>query len=124
MRAAAPTDEFDPRGPITRGQFHLLFPNTAINIMPGHPNISIGPITPTAPGTTHRFLDYFFGEDVSPEWIDDMLAFDARVGAEDLVLVQSVQRGMEAAPGRHGTLFIDSEKLIVHFNDYVRTAIG
>jgi choline monooxygenase len=123
VRAAAPTAEFDPRGPLERGQFHLLFPNTAINIMPGHANLSIGPITPTGPRATHRFLDYFFGETVSPDWIEDMLAFDARVGAEDVVLVESVQRGMEAAPDREGILFVDSERLIAHFNDYVRNAI-
>ena len=124
VRAAAPVDDFDPRGPVERGQFHLLFPNTAINIFPGHPNLSIGPIMPTGPGTTHRFLDYFFGPDVPSSWIDDMLAFDSQVGAEDRVLVESVQRGMEAAPDREGTLFVDSERLIAHFNDYVKTAIS
>src|SRR5918994_2496558 len=65
--------EFDPRGPIERGQFHFLWPNLTLNIMPGHPNLSIGPILPTAPERTARFLDYFVGPDVEQAWIDDML---------------------------------------------------
>src|SRR5262249_34324531 len=43
-----------------RGQFHLLYPNTGINVFPGPANLSIGPIVPTAPGRTERYLDYFF----------------------------------------------------------------
>ena len=75
--------DFDPRGPIARGQFHFLWPNLTLNIMPGHPNLSIGPIVPTGAGATARFLDYFVGPDVDQAWIDDMLEFDAQVGAED-----------------------------------------
>ena len=38
-----------------RGQFHLLYPNTGINVFPGPPNLSIGPILPDRPGP-HRAL--------------------------------------------------------------------
>jgi choline monooxygenase len=114
------TGKFDPRGPIGRGQFHVLYPATAINIMPGHPNLSIGPVVPTSPTTTHRFLDYFVGPDVDEAWIASMLEFDDRVGAEDVPLVESVQRGMEAGVHDHGTLILDSESLIAHFGDWVR----
>ena len=97
--------------------------NTAINIMPGHPNLSIGPVVPTGPGTTHRFLDYFVGPDVDAAWIEDFRAFDDQVGREDLALVESVQRGMDAGIHDHGTLFLDSEQLIAHFASYVRSAL-
>jgi carnitine monooxygenase subunit len=43
-----------------RGQFHLLYPNTGINVFPGPANLSIGPILPHGPGRTDRYLDYFF----------------------------------------------------------------
>ncbi len=117
-------DGFDPGGPIGRSQFHLLYPGTTINIMPGHPNLSIGPVIPTGPQSTHRYLDYFVGPDVDDEWIEGMLAFDDRVGAEDLALVESVQRGMASGLHEHGTLFVDSEGLIAHFNEYIRRALG
>ena len=48
---------------------------------------------PLTPDRTYRFLDYFFGPDVEPAWIDELLAFDQQVGQEDLALVEGVQRG-------------------------------
>jgi phenylpropionate dioxygenase-like ring-hydroxylating dioxygenase large terminal subunit len=118
------TGAFDPTGSVGRSQFHLLYPNTTINIMPGEPNLSIGPIAPIDAGTTHRFLDYFFGPEVPQTWIESMIAFDTDVGNEDVELVESVQRGLRARPARTGTLFIDSEKLIADFDDYVRSHLG
>ncbi|MGH3133472.1 MAG: SRPBCC family protein, partial [Gaiellaceae bacterium] len=47
-----PRGSYDPAGEVERGQFHLLFPNTVINVMPGRPNLSIGPIVPVAPDRT------------------------------------------------------------------------
>lgn len=116
--------EFDPVGPVPRGQFHLLYPNTAINIMPGRPNLSIGPVVPTSPSTTTRFLDYFFGPEVPDTWIDGMLQFDDQVGKEDIVLIENMQEGVSVDPERSGTLFVDSELLIAHFASYVRSHIG
>ena len=107
--------DFDPRGPIERGQFHFLWPNLTLNIMPGHPNLSIGPIVPTGAETTMRFLDYFVGPDVEQAWIDDMLEFDGQVGAEDRVLVERVQKGLRGGGVEHGRLMGDSERLIAHF---------
>lgn len=114
---------FDPSGPIGRGQFHFLFPNLTINVMPGYPNLSVGPVTPTSPTTTHRFLDYFTGPGVDGAWIEEMVAFDDQVGEEDRYLVESVQRGMEARPHDHGTLFVDSERLIAHFIDQLKARL-
>lgn len=37
-----------------QGQFHLLYPNTGINVFPGPANLSIGPIVPAGPGRTER----------------------------------------------------------------------
>ncbi len=53
-----PRGTYDLTGEVERGQFHLLFPNTVINVMPGRPNLSIGPIVPVEPERTHRHLDY------------------------------------------------------------------
>ncbi len=116
--------DFDPRGPIARGQFHFLWPNVTINVMPGHPNLSIGPIVPAGPERTTRFLDYFIGPDVEQAWIDDMLEFDDQVGREDTVLVERVQKGLRGGGLEHGRLLPESERLIAHFQGLLLDALA
>ena len=117
LRTATPEDE------LPRAQFHFLWPNLGINIFPGHPNVSIGPIVPRTPERTYRFLDYFFGPDVEPAWIDDLLAFDAQVGREDRALVEGVQRGVGSGALERGVLMSRSEQLIGHFQALTAAAL-
>jgi choline monooxygenase len=118
LRTVTPADE------LPRAQFHFLWPNLGINIFPGRPNVSIGPIVPTAPDRTYRFLDYFFGPDVETAWIDKLLAFDDQVGREDRGLVEGVQRGIASGMVEHGVLMSHSEQLIAHFQALTAAALG
>ena len=115
---------YDATGEIERGQFHLVFPGTVINVMPGRPNFSIGPIVPRDVERTHRFIDYFVADDADEAWIDESLAFDAQVGAEDQVLIERVQAGMRAGLIEDGRLLPESEKLIAHFQALVVDALA
>jgi choline monooxygenase len=117
-RTVEPTDE------LPRSQFHFLWPNLGINIFPGRPNFSIGPFLPVTPERTYRFLDYFFGPDVEPAWIDDLIAFDNQVGQEDLALVEGVQRGVASGALEHGVVMSRSEQLIAHFQALTAAALG
>lgn len=107
--------DFDPTGSVERGQFHFLYPNLTINIAPGAPNISIGPIIPAQTESTYRFLDYFFAPDTDESWIRGLLAWDGRVGEEDTALVEGVQRGVRSGLIERGVL-LQSERLIAHFD--------
>jgi phenylpropionate dioxygenase-like ring-hydroxylating dioxygenase large terminal subunit len=111
-------------GELARGQFHFLWPNLGVNIFPGRPNISIGPMVPLTPGRTYRFLDYFFGVDVDQAWIDELMAFDDQVGVEDRALVEGVHRGIASGALEHGVLLTHSEQLIGHFQQLTRTALA
>jgi phenylpropionate dioxygenase-like ring-hydroxylating dioxygenase large terminal subunit len=115
---------YDATGAVEQGQFHFLFPGTVINVMPGKPNLSIGPVVPRGPERTYRFLDYFVGPEVDEEWLADYLALDDRVGAEDRSLVESVQRGIASGALEAGMLMPESEKLIAHFQTLVVDALG
>ncbi len=106
------------------GQFHLLFPNTGINVFPGPANLSIGPIAPNGPNRTERYLDYFFAPGLDDEWIRDFFAFDDQVGREDTALVESVHRGMASGMLEHGRLLLGSEPLLAAFQDWVQDRLG
>jgi choline monooxygenase len=106
------------------GQFHMIWPSTKINIFPGAPNVSIGPLTPTGVGRTDGFLDYFFLADADPTEMAELIELDDEVGAEDRVLVESVQRGLRARAFEHGRLMLPSEELIADFQRWVAAGLA
>ncbi len=115
---------YDATGSIERGQFHVLFPSTVVNVMPGRQNLSIGPILPRGTDRTYRFLEYFVGEDCDESWLAGFLALDDVVGAEDRVLVEAVQRGVASGGLDHGVLMQESEQLIAWFQSLVVDALA
>jgi phenylpropionate dioxygenase-like ring-hydroxylating dioxygenase large terminal subunit len=115
---------YDTSGEVVRSQFHFLWPNTMINIFPGRPNLSIGPVLPAGADRTDRFLDYFFAPDVDEAWVDELLEFDGQVGAEDRVLVENVQRGVSTGLIEVGRLLPESERLIADFQARVQAALA
>ncbi len=111
-------------GEIERSQFHFLWPNFGLNVFPGRPNLSCGPILPRGPERTGRFLDYFFAPDVEQEWVDELMELDDQVGREDRALVEGAQRGMRSGVLEHGRLLTSSEPLIQHFERLTYEALA
>jgi len=103
--------------------FHLVWPALKINVYPGEPNLSIGPVWPEGPGRTAGFLDYFFGPDVDEGWARELIEFDDQVGREDTALVEAVQRGIAGGLVERGRLLPDSERLIAGFQAKVTHTI-
>jgi phenylpropionate dioxygenase-like ring-hydroxylating dioxygenase large terminal subunit len=110
-------------GEIRRSQFHFVWPNFGINVFPGRPNLSCGPILPRGPERAARFLDYFFAPDVDQAWIDDLMELDNQVGLEDTALVEGVQRGIRSGLVESGRLMSASEPLIAHFQQLTAEAV-
>jgi phenylpropionate dioxygenase-like ring-hydroxylating dioxygenase large terminal subunit len=106
------------------GQFHLIWPATKVNIMPGRANISVGRLVPVDADRTDGFLDYFFPPGIDSEWIAEYMDFDDQVGAEDRELVESVQRGMRSGAFDHGRLMLPSEELIRDFQRWVAAGLA
>jgi phenylpropionate dioxygenase-like ring-hydroxylating dioxygenase large terminal subunit len=114
----------EPAGaPLSEGQFHLIWPNTGINVFPGRPNLSIGSFLPLSPDRTRRTLDYFFAPGEDEDWIAEFLEFDDQVGREDTRLVESVQRGAGSGVIPEGRLLLESEQLVARFQALVREAL-
>jgi choline monooxygenase len=116
--------QFAPARSEGEGQFHFVWPNLKLNAYAGTPNLSIGPILPAGPERSNGFLDYFFAPDADPAWVDELLAFDRQVGAEDRALVERVQKGVRSGIVAEGRLLGESEQLVARFQQLVAAAIG
>jgi choline monooxygenase len=114
----------DARGEVSCAQNHLWFPTLKFNVLPGHPNLSIGPLWPTGPETCAGYLDYWFGDSAGHDWIDAVFALDGQIGAEDEALVEAAQRGCGAGIIERGWVLGGAEALIGHFQDYLRDHLG
>jgi choline monooxygenase len=117
-------DSFLAGGEVPRSQFHFLWPNFGLNVFPGHPNLSCGPMLPIGPERTARFLDYFFAPDADQAWVDELIAFDEQVGREDRALVEGVQRGVRTGVLGEGRLLSESEQLVAHFQRLCAEALA
>jgi phenylpropionate dioxygenase-like ring-hydroxylating dioxygenase large terminal subunit len=117
-------DSFLAGGDVPRSQFHFVWPNFGLNVFPGEPNLSCGPMMPRGPERTARFLDYFFAPDADEEWMRELIAFDDQVGREDRALVEGVQRGVRTGVLTEGRLLTESEQLVVHFQRLCAEALA
>jgi nitrite reductase/ring-hydroxylating ferredoxin subunit len=106
------------------GQFHFVYPNLKLNAYAGTPNLSIGPLLPDGAERSTGFLDYFFASDADEHWVEELLAFDRQVGAEDRVLVERVQKGVRSGLLDDGRLLGESEQLVACFQELVGGALS
>jgi phenylpropionate dioxygenase-like ring-hydroxylating dioxygenase large terminal subunit len=108
-----------PKGAIEQAQYHLVFPNTSIDVTPGPPNLQVAAWIPTGPGAMVGVLHYFFAEGVSDEAVAQIRAFNNEVNNEDISLISSVQAGLDSRCVPNGRLMDQSERLIARFQRLV-----
>jgi phenylpropionate dioxygenase-like ring-hydroxylating dioxygenase large terminal subunit len=113
-----------PVGDVASSQYHFLWPNTTVNIVPGPQNISLERWVPDGVGRTIEVTDYWFGADVPADVVQEVLDFDAQVGQEDTDLVVTVQAGLASGAVPQGRLMRESEQLIADFQRRVFDAIA
>jgi choline monooxygenase len=116
--------QYAPSREAGEGHFHFVWPNLRVNVYPGPANLSIGPLLPAGPERSLGFLDYFFADGADEQWVEELLAFDRQVGAEDRALVERVQRGVGSGLVEHGRLLPESEQLVAGFQARVREALS
>jgi len=114
---------YDPRGPVERAQYHLLWPNCTLNVEVGPRNLSVDVTLPKGAQGSRGSTEYFFDEDVPEEQAAEIVAFANQVGLEDSMLVEGVQRGLDSGMVPEGRLLLGSEHLIQHFQRLVFEAL-
>jgi choline monooxygenase len=123
-RSLAGRGPIDAHGEVDSAQYHLWFPTMKFNVLPGHPNLSIGPLWPTSPVTCAAYFDYWFADTADQKWIDDVFVLDEQTGVEDTDLVEAAQRGTSSGMVDRGWVLGGAEELIGHFQDYIRERLG
>jgi choline monooxygenase len=103
------------------GIYNFLWPNFMVNLYPGRGNASSNIILPVAPDRTLAVYDFYFEEGM-PE-AAEMVAFIDQVQQEDIILCESVQRGLSSGCYHQGRLMLRHEQGVQHFQRLVFEAL-
>ena len=103
------------------GLYNYIWPNFMVNLYPGRGNASTNLILPVAPGRTLAIYDFYFEEGMQEA--APMVAFIDQVQREDVLICESVQRGLNSGFYDQGRLMIQYEKGIQHFERLVVEAL-
>lgn len=104
---------------VKDGFYAYLWPNFMVNIYPGPGNVSLNLILPIDVDKTLAIYEYCFVDAVAQEAIDDFVRFIEPVQKEDIVLCESVQRGLNSGYFGQGKLMLSREHALRHFQKLV-----
>jgi choline monooxygenase len=120
-KTRADADCFVREDGAQEGIYNYLWPNFMINLYPGHGNASTNLILPVAPNRTRAVYDFYFEEGMQEA--NGMVAFIDQVQQEDIIICESVQRGLSSGFCDQGRLMLQYEKGIQHFERLVFEAL-
>ena len=109
---------YDISGEVKAGFYAFLWPNFTLNIYPGPGNVSLNLFLPVDTHRTLAIYEYCFAESVPDQEIEDFTRFIDQVQEEDVVLCESVQRGLRSGFFDRGRL-MRSERALAHFQKLV-----
>jgi phenylpropionate dioxygenase-like ring-hydroxylating dioxygenase large terminal subunit len=112
-----------PAGIVTQAQYHILFPSSSVDLVPGPPNLQAYAWAPLSTTRMASTTFSWFSEETTEEEIDQIVAFNNEVSAEDEALVDSVQEGLDSGAVPHGKLMPESEALIGRFQRLLYDAL-
>ena len=114
---------YDVAGGVRDGFYAYLWPNFTLNIYPGPGNVSLNLFLPLGPERTLAIYDYCFADAVSAEDEQAFVRFIDQVQEEDVVLCESVQRGLGSGCFDQGRLMLSREKALRHFQRLVHRSL-
>ncbi len=123
-KAGQAANLYDVSGVVTEGFYAYLWPNFTINIYPGPGNVSLNLFVPVDAGHTLAIYDYCFADAVSAEEEADFVRFIDQVQEEDVVLCESVQRGLRSGYFDRGRLLLSRERALRHFQRLVHRSLA
>ena len=115
---------YDASGGVTDGFYAFVWPNFTLNIYPGPGNVSLNLFLPLGPNRTRAIFEYCFVDAVGEQEETDFVAFIEQVQREDIVLCESVQRGLRTGYLQQGKLMLRQERALQHFQRLVSQFLG
>jgi carnitine monooxygenase subunit len=109
---------YDISGDVDAGFYAFLWPNFTLNIYPGPGNVSLNLFLPVDTNRTLAVYEYCFSDSVPEQEIAEFTRFIDQVQEEDVVLCESVQRGLRSGFFDRGRL-MRSERMLAHFQKLV-----
>jgi phenylpropionate dioxygenase-like ring-hydroxylating dioxygenase large terminal subunit len=106
------------------GFYTYLWPNFMLNIYPGAGNASTNLILPIDEHHCLAVYEFFFSESMSEDQQCAMVDFIDQVQREDIIIVESVQRGLRSGFYKQGQLILSRENGIQHFQKLVFAALS
>jgi phenylpropionate dioxygenase-like ring-hydroxylating dioxygenase large terminal subunit len=110
---------------------YWLWPNLAIDIMPGEPGLIVMYVLPDGPESTIELLEfYYLQKEPTEEGWANIEYQDKVLNPEDFALVESVQRGLHSRGYVDGRYVVDKDRTSVsehgvhHFHGLVLKALG
>ena len=104
---------------VKDGFYTYLWPNFTLNIYPGPGNVSLNLFVPLDVNRTLAIYDYCFVDAVGDREAEDFVRFIDQVQEEDIVLCESVQRGLRSGYFDQGKLMLARENGLRHFQKLV-----
>jgi phenylpropionate dioxygenase-like ring-hydroxylating dioxygenase large terminal subunit len=105
------------------GIYTYLWPNFMLNVYPGAGNASTNLILPIDEHHCLAVYEFFFSERMPEEEQRAMVDFIDQVQREDIIIVESVQRGLRSGFYKQGQLILSRENGIQHFQKLVFSAL-
>ncbi len=103
-----------------RGVSYLtLWPNTMLALTSNPPGMMVMAARPVDSGHTHETIDYYLPQSLSDREMADYVGMSDLVQREDVVLCESVQRGLRSGVVKTGRLMLSRERGIQHFQKLV-----
>jgi phenylpropionate dioxygenase-like ring-hydroxylating dioxygenase large terminal subunit len=106
------------------GFYTYLWPNFMLNIYPGAGNASTNLILPIDEHHCLAVYEFFFSESMAEDQQCAMVDFIDQVQREDIIIVESVQRGLRSGFYKQGQLILSRENGIQHFQKLVFAALS
>jgi len=107
------------RSPENAVNYATLWPTAMIALSPRPMAMQVLCVYPLDVGHTRETIDYYFAEDATEDQIREYRELSDLVQREDVVLCESVQRGLASGAIENGTLMLSRERGIQHFQRLV-----